>query len=166
MKSSIYVAIPLMALLAILQAGVLEQFPILGLTPQLPFLAALAWGLLHDVEEGALWAFTAGFFADLLSLTPMGVSSLAWLTAVSLAVFIARRFPTSRFLIPMLMGGLASLIALLLSVLLLWITGYQPAPAGLTGLPPLAVLHTLLILPIYWLTYTIEQTVRPRQVEI
>lgn len=166
MKSSVYVAIPLMALLAILQSGLLEHFPLFGLTPQLPFLAALAWGLLHNVEEGALWAFVAGFFVDLLSLTPMGVSSLAWMTAVVIAVLIAQRFPTSRFLIPMLMGGLASLIALLLTIVLLWISDYRSALVGLTGLLPLAILQAVLILPVYWLTYTIERTVRPRQVEI
>ena len=50
MAVNFYVAIPLMAVLAILQTAVLPRFPIAGLEPQLVFLVALAWGLLRGLE--------------------------------------------------------------------------------------------------------------------
>ena len=60
MRYSIYFAIPLMLLLAVVQTAVLPKFTILGASPQLPFLVALTWGLLHSREEGMIWAFVAG----------------------------------------------------------------------------------------------------------
>ena len=75
MSSSIYVAIPVMALLTVLQTAVLPHFPIFGLVPQLPFLFALAWGIVRGLDEGVVWAFVAGFLVDLLSVTPLGISA-------------------------------------------------------------------------------------------
>ena len=82
MAVNFYAAIPLMAVLAVLQTAVLPRFPIAGLEPQLVFLVALAWGLLRGLEEGLVWAFIAGIWADLFSLTPLGLSSLAFMAGV------------------------------------------------------------------------------------
>ncbi|MCI0394445.1 MAG: rod shape-determining protein MreD [Chloroflexi bacterium] len=110
MSSAIYLAIPLMALLAILQAAVLPHFPILGVAPQLGLLAAVTWGLLRNLEEGVIWAFLAGLFADLFSAGPVGASSLSLMVAVVVVVLIQRNFPQSRFLLPLLLGGVATLV--------------------------------------------------------
>ena len=85
MAVNFYAAIPLMAVLAILQTAVLPRFPIAGLEPQLVFLVALAWGLLRGLEEGLVWAFIAGLWLDLFSMTPLGLSSLAFMAAVAVA---------------------------------------------------------------------------------
>ena len=62
MAVNFYAAIPLMALLAIVQTAILPRFPIAGVEPQLLFLLALAWGLARGLEEGLVWAFIAGIW--------------------------------------------------------------------------------------------------------
>jgi rod shape-determining protein MreD len=110
MSSSIYLALPLLALLAIFQANLLPHFPILGVVPQLFFLAALAWGMLHGLIEGLVWAFVAGIFVDLFSATPLGVTALASMAAVTVALLVKDVLPENRIIVPALVAALATLI--------------------------------------------------------
>lgn len=166
MSTSIYLAIPIMLLLAVAQTAILPRFPIWGVTPQLPLLVALAWGLLHHSDEGIMWAFVAGLLLDLFSIVPLGVTAFAFVVAVFVSTSFTQAFPSSRFILPLLVGILATLIYLLLYFLLLRFVGHpiewQTAASWLS----LAVLHGILILPIYWLMYWLERTFRPRRVEI
>lgn len=110
MSSSIYLALPLMAVLAILQAALLPHFPILGVVPQLFFLAALAWGMLHGLMEGLVWAFAAGILVDLFSATPLGVTALASMAAVAVAILVKGVLPENRIIVPALLAALATLV--------------------------------------------------------
>ncbi|MCA9932459.1 MAG: rod shape-determining protein MreD [Ardenticatenaceae bacterium] len=166
MRTSVYAAIPLMTVLAVLETAVLPRFPILGLVPQLPFLVALSWGLLRDFEEGITWAFVGGLILDLFSIGPTGLTALAWMIAIALALLIAQSFPTSRVILPALDAGFATLVYLALYFLLLRLFGYQTSLEITTALPPLAILHALLILPIYWFMYTVDKKFWPRRVQI
>jgi len=166
MRTSFYIAIPLMAVLAVLQTAVLPRFPIVGLIPQLPFLVALSWGLLRDMEEGITWAFVGGLILDLFSIGPTGLTALAWMIAVAVALFVAQSFPTSRVILPALDAAFSTLVYLALYFLLLRLFGYQTSLEIATALPPLALLHGLLILPIYWLMYTVDKNLGPRRVQM
>lgn len=167
MSASVYIALPLMALLAILQATILPRFPVLGLVPQLAFLCALSWGLLRGPNEGTLWAFCAGLMLDLFSVGPVGATSLAYIAAVLVATWIARAFPANRLVLPVLLAAFATLISLLLYALLLRLLGQLAEDLqGLTELAPMMILHGGLILPIYWLMIAIHRVTRPRPVTI
>lgn len=166
MSTSIYLAIPLMAVLSILQSAVLPRFPILGLTPQLLFLVALAWGLHRGLNEGLVWGFIAGFFTDLFSLTPMGISSLVFMLAIAVAVMLRQVLPPSRFILPMLLATAATLIYLLCYALLIRIVGSGISTQTLLALLPVALLQGFLILPIYLLLETALRLLRPRRVEL
>jgi rod shape-determining protein MreD len=155
-----------MALLGVIQAAVVARFPLLGMTPQIPFLVAVAWTLLYGGEQGTIWAFLAGFFVDLFSYTPMGVSALAFMAAVLAISLLGKSLPLSRFFLPAVLAGLATLIALFLYLLLLQLTGYPVDWLRAATLPPLALLHALLILPIYWLLFSAGRAMRRRTVEI
>jgi len=110
MTAAIYLVIPLMAVLVILQSAVLANFTILGVVPQLMFVATLAWALLRGLREGLVWAFAAGLLADLFSAGPLGATSLAMMAAVGAAVFIQRSFPESRILMPIVLAALATFV--------------------------------------------------------
>jgi rod shape-determining protein MreD len=155
-----------MALLSILQSAVLPRFPVLGLTPQILFLVALAWGLHRGINEGVFWAFIAGFFTDLFSLTPMGVSSLTFMIATAVTIGLQRLLPPSRFILPMLLATVATLIYLFLYALLLRLLGNSLRMDALLSLLPVALLHGFLILPIYLLMEAILRVLRPRRVEV
>jgi len=166
MSSSIYLAVPLMLLLTVAQTAVLPRFPLLGLIPQLPFLVALAWGLLRGIEEGVVWAFVAGFCLDLFSIGPMGLTALTFMTAVLTVTWIEQNFPQNRFFMPVIVAILGTLIYLFLYLFLLRLLGYQSNLLAAASLPPVAILHGALILPVYWLMYFLDRRFRPRRVEI
>ena len=166
MRYSIYAAIPLLGLLAVLQTAVLPRFTIFGASPQLPFLFALAWGLLHTQEEGMIWAFVAGLWMDVFSITPMGATALVYVAAVTAVLIINNVFPTSRLLMPVLMAGLATIIAFMLNLLTLRIFGTIVNFQAISFLPTYVLVNSIFILPIYWLIYALESKFRPKRVQL
>jgi rod shape-determining protein MreD len=119
MKLTIYIAIPLMLLLVVLQAAVLPRFPVLGVAPQLLLLVVLAWTLLHGLAEGMLWALVAGLLLDLFSASPLGVTTLAMMAAMGVAALVQRSFPGSRLLLPIVLALLATAVFWTVSLFLL-----------------------------------------------
>jgi len=159
-----YIAIPIMALLAIIQASILTRFPIFGVVPQLLFIVALGWGLVRGLEEGLIWAFVAGFFADLFSLTPLGVSSLAFMAGMSPILF-QRVMPPYRLLVAGLMAALGTLAYLVAYTVILRFTAFSLPLRGLIELLPLVLVHAVLIMPVYSLIAWTLRVTRPRRVE-
>jgi rod shape-determining protein MreD len=161
----IFVAILVMAVLAVVQASVLPRVPIVGIVPQLSFLVALVWGHLRGLEEGLIWAFIAGLFVDLFSLAPLGISSLAFMAGVGLPILLGRILPPRRLLIVVLQAALGTLIYLAVYAVALRVFGHGVSPGGLFDLLPLIGLHAVLVVPIYLLLSTILRAVKPRRVE-
>lgn len=166
MRVSVYLAVPLMLLLAVLETAVLSHLPLFNQTPQLPFLVALSWGLLRDLEEGVIWAFIGGILLDLFSVTPLGLTPLAWMVAIAMAILIIRPLTRSRVILPTLVAALATILYLGLGMLLLRLFGYQVTSLVTAVLLPMAMLHALLILPIYWLMYLADKRLSPRRVQV
>ncbi len=165
MAVNFYAAIPLMAVLAIVQTSILPRFPIAGVEPQLLFLLPLAWGLLRGLEEGLVWAFIAGLWVDLFSLTPMGLSSLAFMAAVAVPILLQPIMPPRRLPVTALMGGLGTLIYLAFYIVALGLLGRGVSAAGVAGLLPIILLHAVLILPIYYVVHSLLRVLQPRRVE-
>lgn len=119
MTVALYLGIPIMLVLVILQASVLPNFTILGVVPQLMFVATIAWSLLRGLREGLVWALIAGLFADIFSAGPIGVTSLALMAAVAAVVFIQRSFPESRLFMPIVLTAAATILFWFFYLLLL-----------------------------------------------
>lgn len=162
MSSSVYLAVPVMVVLSILQSAFLSRFPLLGMVPQLPLLIALAWGFLHGINEGVVWAFWAGIALDLFTTGPMGASAIAFVGGVVLATWVEQALPPNRIFLPPLLAALATLISLFLYLLLLSLFGRAVSAQSFLDSLPLLLLHGGLILPIYWLTGGIERLVTVR----
>lgn len=166
MGSTVYIAVPLMALLVVVQTSLLPYFPILGLVPQLLFLVAIGWGLLHGVNEGLLWAFVAGLFVDMFSVAPLGISAVAYMVALPPVIWLTTLLPENRYLIPMLQTGLATFIMMVLNFLLLRLFGFALGWEYMEIVPSTAVLHAALVLPIYWTMFRIDRLLRPPPIEL
>lgn len=165
MSNGIYIAIPLMALLSIIQTAILPRVPIVGVVPQVLFLVALAWGLLRGLEQGLIWAFIAGIFVDLFSLTPLGVSSLSYMIAIGPVILLQNVLPPRGLPAAGLLAMLATVIYLLVTFLTLRLFGLGMSLDTLLEMLPLVVLHGILILPVYALMRTAIQLLQPRRVE-
>jgi rod shape-determining protein MreD len=164
--STVILAIPLMLILTVLQTAVLPYFPLLGVIPSLPFLMALAWGLLRGVNEGVVWAFIAGFFMDLFTAAPVGGLALTYMIAVLAASTINEMLPQNRTIIPMFLAAVATVIQQLLYAIYLSIFGYSLLQVLASSLLPTILLNAFLILPIYWLLYLVQRAIWPKPVEV
>ena len=86
---SLYVTLPLLTVLALLQDTTLAQVTVLGAHPDVVLLAVVVWAFLRGSAEGTVWAFVGGLILDLLSGGPMGGMTLALLAT---AFFVGRRW--------------------------------------------------------------------------
>lgn len=155
-----------MILLSIGQTAVMPHISILGVSPQLPFLVALAWGLLNGRQEGMVWAFFAGFFMDIFSISPIGLTAFVYLVSVTAVLLIQELFPTSRVIMPIILTALATAIQLILYILTLWVLTQGSSLPALTTMPNLILLNTIAMLPLYWAMYTLLKTIRPRRISL
>ena len=119
MSPGLYLAIPLVALLAIAQATLLPAFSILGVTPGLWLVVVFAWSLLRGMREGLILAFIGGIIVDLISAAPLGVTTLSLMLSVALVTFIQRHLPKNQVVIPALLTALATIVFWLIYLLLL-----------------------------------------------
>jgi rod shape-determining protein MreD len=165
MFSSILIAIPVMLFLAIVQIAVFPQFSFFPVDPSLPFLFALAWSLLSNVEEGVIWAFIGGMFMDIFTIAPVGGLALTYMASVFAVNIIRNLLPANRFLIPMISAAVATTIQQLLYYIYLRLFGIS-ATTTLMTLLQIVIVQTILIIPIYWVLYFLSRARRSRPVQI
>lgn len=77
--------IPVLALVAIVQAVIGPHLALLQVKPNLVLLLVLAWTLIRGRREGMFVGFLGGIWLDLLSMSTLGLSSLALVAASFLA---------------------------------------------------------------------------------
>jgi rod shape-determining protein MreD len=165
MFASALLAIPVMAVLAIIQIVVLPRFSFFPVDPSLPFLVALAWSLVSNVEEGAVWAFIGGLLMDIFTIAPVGGLSLTYVAAVIAVNLMVDLLPPNQFVVPVISAVIATTIQQLLYILYLRLFGIL-ANTTLIVLLQIVVVQAILIIPIYWFLFFIKRTIRPRPVRI
>ena len=117
MTRSVYIAIPLMFVLALLQTAVLPHFPVLGVIPLLPLLFAIAWAIIHQAEDGIVWGFIGGLFLDLFSISYVGISSLTLVICVTAVVLVADTISESGYITMLVLTLVGSILYILVYIL-------------------------------------------------
>jgi rod shape-determining protein MreD len=84
-----WLLVPLLGLIAILQATLVPLINLGGLKLDLPLLIIVSWGLLGTPGDAAIWGFITGLFLDLLSGLPFGTTAFA-MTAVGLLLGVTQ----------------------------------------------------------------------------
>lgn len=166
---SLQLGAPLFILAALLQATVLPYLRVFGGQPDLIVVLVLAWSLLDRDQEGMAWAFVGGLFLDLLSGTPLGVSSMA-LVPIAFVVGLteAQVYRTSVGLPILLTIGGALAYHFLYLLLLRFFGGVVlpwTAAIGYVTLPSV-VFDVILIVPALRLLDGWYRRLHPRQVRI
>lgn len=82
---NLYLAFPLLAVVALLQSVWLSRVNLLGARPDLMLLIVVLWAIVRGLDEGLVWGFVGGLLIDLLSGGPLGGTSLALVAAAFLA---------------------------------------------------------------------------------
>lgn len=114
---NLYLAFPLLAVVALLQSVWLSRVNLLGARPDLMLLIVALWAIVRGLDEGLVWGFIGGLFIDLLSGGPLGGTSLA----LGAAAFLAGQ-PWGRHLgaqvVPLLLMALVAALAYHMIVLI------------------------------------------------
>jgi rod shape-determining protein MreD len=160
---SLYVAIPLLLLVALIQDVVLAPVSFLGAYPDLLFLVIVVWSLLRGAGEGMIWAFIGGFTLDLLSGGPIGGFTLSLL----LVALVAGRQWGSELGSALLQAALIVLaLCFIYHVLLLLVLGWSGRSMdwayGLARVAaPSSILNALLAPLIYVVLAWLDRKSRP-----
>jgi rod shape-determining protein MreD len=73
---AILVGLPLLIITAVLQVTLMPQLRLLDGSPDLVFLVVVSWALRGRLETSLAWAFMGGMALDLLSIQPLGTTTL------------------------------------------------------------------------------------------
>lgn len=141
----------LLVVLALLQATVLPMVHLLSITPNLVLVSLLLWSAAREPREGLIWAFGAGIFLDLLTLSTLGGEALALLPVVLIGWLSRSRFFQSGLLFPLLMTLAASLAHDLVLVVLSPLLGRHLAMVSIVRLGILGALLNSLFVPLLYL---------------
>jgi rod shape-determining protein MreD len=88
-----FIAIPILAILAVLQNSILGDFRIFYGQAELILMAVLAWSWYAEQNEAIFWAFVGGILQDVLNpVLPLGTSVIAMLIMVFVIKTIERNF--------------------------------------------------------------------------
>lgn len=121
---TIYLVVPLLFAVALLQSTVVSHFQIWGVFADLPLVIVVSWGLLRGPREGLIWGFVAGVALDIFAGAPFGAATFALMAVGSLSGLA--RFTGFRSEIALPMGAvlLATVIYDIIFLIVVWISGY------------------------------------------
>lgn len=120
---TIYLVVPLLVVLALLQTTVVPRLTVWGVYIDLPLVFVVNWSLLQGAREGMIWGFVAGLAVDLFSGAPFGSATLPMLAVGFLSGFGQATVFRARALLYLGTIFLATLVYGLLFLLVIWISG-------------------------------------------
>ncbi len=147
-----YLSLPLLILAVAIQSGMAPQLRILGGAPDLVFLFVLAWSVHARLEEGVTWALVGGILEDLLSVTPVGTSSIGLIIMVFVINQLSAQVYTISFLLLAVFTVAGTLFQQVINYILLFLAGGQiDMLADLSYvIIPTIVYNFIFIWPVYW----------------
>lgn len=146
-----YIALPLLALAAALESSVLPYLRLYSGQPGLVLLLVLCWGLHAPLEEALFWAFVGGIFQDLLSILPLGTSTIALVLVLFAVEFIRKQVYRVSIVTLMIMILAGTVLQEVISFIVLSLIG---APRDLGEVLPYVLVpeifyNLILMLPLY-----------------
>ena len=143
---TIYLVVPLLAVVTLLQSTLVSHFRIWGVFADLPLLIVVSWGVLRGPREGLIWGFVAGLMLDIFSGAPFGAATFGLMAVGLLSGLGKSTVFQSRIVLPMLAVLLATVIYDIIFLIVVWISGYPVAwlDSLFRLVLPSAVLNTVL----------------------
>jgi rod shape-determining protein MreD len=164
---AVLIAVPILAVLIMIQSAVLSNIPLLHGTTDLVLVALLAWALQKRVRTAWFWAIIGGLLVGYVSALPFGAVLAGYLLAVGLAIMLKQRI----WQVPILAMLVATFFGTLL-VNLVVITALRimdtPIPfweaINLVTLPSV-LLNLLVAIPFYALFSDLAKWLYPEPLE-
>jgi rod shape-determining protein MreD len=166
---SLQLGIPLFLVGAVLQAALVPRLRIFGGQPDLIVVIVLVWAYLDRTQEGLVWGFVGGFFIDLLSGVPPGISTLALVPVAFLVSTVEFGLYRGTILVPLgLAAGGALGYHLLTMILLRFLVNY-PIDFGhalINITLPSVIFDMIIFIPLLSLLERGYDRLHPRAVKI
>lgn len=158
--------IPLLMVVAALDAGVMVQVRYLNGGPSLLLMVITSWALLNDLSDALPWAVIGGIYADMLSVSPIGASSIAFtLGVVAIAQLLGQANRHNWVLPPLAVAIMTILYQLVIMVILIFFGWSVPIfGAGLRWMIPSLIANLIGILFIFRTMGAIIEFFRPPSV--
>lgn len=165
---AIFLALPILGLMVILQSAIFSQIHLLYGTLDLVLLVLIAWSVQERVTTAWHWGVIAGLLASLATAIPAAAIILAYVAATGIAISMRRIFWQRPLLAMATATFLATLATQAISVSALVISG-TPLPlleAFYMITIPSALLNLLLAIPVYALFGDLARWLYPEPIEI
>jgi rod shape-determining protein MreD len=145
-------------LAALLETTVLPEVPIVGATPDLVLVVAVAATLILGIEDGLLSAFLGALLIDMLvPQRPLGAATLSLLLVVGVAAAVARvAGPSRRWLTVALTVVLTPILHVVLGIVLV-VTEGAPLAFDFTAMLVAAFMNGVLAIAVSWIFAALEQ---------
>lgn len=164
---TIYVVVPLLVLVALLQATIVPHLALWGVFPDLPVVVVACWGLLRGAREGLVWGFVAGVAVDLLSGAPFGAATLSLMLVGTLSGLGSAAVSRAFAILPAVAVFLATIVYDIVFLAIVQMTGGNvPWPDMLLRIVlPSAALNALLTPVFLWLLSKLNAAVGRKEME-
>jgi len=148
---TLYLVVPVLFLVAILQASAVPHLRIWGVFPDLPLLFVVCWSLLRGTRAGLIWGLIAGLFVDLLSGSPAGAAAVALGVVGFLAGLAQRSAFRAQLLLPVVVTLVSTALYDLMLLLAMRLAGRTVLWIESLGriILPSAILNLLLLPVVY-----------------
>lgn len=156
-----FLSLPILALVVVLQTTLVPQIRLWDGGPDLVFLCVLAWSIHAPLEESVAWALVGGIMQDLMSVAPLGMSSIGLVLIVFAVHSIARQVNRVGIII---LAGLV-LAGSLFQQMMVWslfaVWGFQVNLVDDFGfvIVPTIIYNLALIWPVYAILRVVQRRV-------
>jgi hypothetical protein len=162
------IAIPILALLTVLQSTVVSRLPILHGTADIILLVLIAWALQDRVRSAWQWSIIGGIFVGFVTVLHFSIPLIIYLAVTGLGLIIRRRIWRSPILVMFVLTFVGSLLSHLISFVAVILRGVSMPlfdSLRLIILPSL-ILNLLLAAPIYAVIKDFAEWIYPEEIEI
>jgi len=163
----VWLSFPILALAAAAQSTFMPQVRVLNGQPDLVFLIVLAWAIHATPVQAVIWAFVGGIMQDLLSVAPLGTSTLGMILMIALLEGLRSqlaRIGLITYIGLVLVGGFVIKIVLLI-VLIFNGFSIQPVSTFTDNILPSVAYNLVVMLPIYAIVRFVQRRVAPPELD-
>ena len=148
---AIFIGVPLLGILVILQSTLISRLTLLHGAADLVMLVVIAWALQKRVTTAWHWSIIAGLMVGFASALPFGVTLIGYGLSTGLALLLRQRVwqvPVSAMFVITFLG---TFICQGISYLALPLVGYSLPPGEVFSLVmvPSMVLNLLFAIPVF-----------------
>ena len=162
------IAIPILAILTIVQSTIVSRLPILQGTADIVLLVLIAWSLQDRVRSAWQWSIIGGLFVGFITVLHFSVPLIIYLSMTGLGLIIRQRIWRTPILVMFVLTFIGSIFSPMVSLIAVIIRGVNiPVfdSIRLVILPSL-ILNLLLAAPTYAVIRDLAEWVHPEEIKI